>query len=268
MEDPGEPSALGDDVAVHLQGCPTCRQWLHGLLQMERAVPLLPVPPTTARSDFLRRFFTAPSRPKAIKGPEKAPKPELPAAKRPAPAIPAPYRLPIPRYRWYAAGAVAAAIMLLVLDGLLLRPVSETTVTRSRPAPDPFLTKLFKCDLNLAKADSPRARIEALEELAQGLHDQTRKLLWRADPKDLLELAQLYQQVVQDGLVSGARKLPADQRQQVLPAVAERLDQTGRETASLASTLPKDTAEALQLLSDAASNASKDVRALMENQKS
>jgi len=52
-EQPDKPAV---EVKNHLGQCPSCRVWQRRLVQMERQISLLPVPPSTAKADLLRRI--------------------------------------------------------------------------------------------------------------------------------------------------------------------------------------------------------------------
>ena len=50
------PDRPPDDVRRHLAACPACRALSRRLALVERQIPHLPVPPSSAKSAFLRRF--------------------------------------------------------------------------------------------------------------------------------------------------------------------------------------------------------------------
>ena len=51
-----EPADPPPALREHLEVCPHCQEMQRRLVQVERNVPLLPVPASTARADFLERF--------------------------------------------------------------------------------------------------------------------------------------------------------------------------------------------------------------------
>ena len=60
-EDPALPP---EKVRHHLAACPACRQWQRRLVQVERHVPLLPVPAGSGPpADLLQRLERAASQP-------------------------------------------------------------------------------------------------------------------------------------------------------------------------------------------------------------
>lgn len=261
LEDPGQPST---EVQDHLQACAPCRQWQQQLLQMERSIPLLPVPSTRNQEEMVRQFLAGESQP--ANGTPNG----TPFGQRVPPPILSlentGVRLGklIPRYRLYAALAVAAALFLLIFDGLMLW---QPNLTRIKPkkgtSQDPFLASLLDRNLRLAKAATPRKRLAALVDLADDLQGQTRRLIRRAEVEDLQELAHLFEQVVEEGIVRGANNLPAEQRPQVLETAADRLTRAGRDADRLAQEVPGDSANALRVIASAAQHGGDQLRALM-----
>ncbi len=257
LEDPGQ---LPGDLRDHLQGCAACRHWQQRLLQLERHVPCLPVPASQNREEMVRQFLADAGRPAngTAAGTHALP-PILSLENSRVPLV----KL-IPRYRLYAALAVAAALFLLIFDGLMLwRPDHAGSQARKKPDPDPFLASLLERDLRLAKAQTPRKRLEALVDLADDLQGQTRRLIRRAEAEDLQQLAQLFAQVVDEGIVRGAGTLPAEQRPQVLEAAANRLDRAGHDADRLAAEVSDGSANALRIIAAAAQHGGEQLRALV-----
>lgn len=257
LEDPGQPTA---EIRDHLQDCAACRRWQQRLLQIERHVPGLPVPASQNRDVMIRQFLTETSQPaNGTAAGEHALPPILSLENATAPLA----KL-IPRYRLYAALAVAAALFLLIFDGLmLLRPDHAASQARKKLSQDPFLASLLERDLRLAKAQTPRKRLETLVDLADDLQGQTRKLIRRAAAEDLQNLAELFAQVVDEGIVRGAGSLPAADRPQVLGAAAERLTRAGQDADRLALEVGDDSAESLRLIAKAAQHGGDQLRTLM-----
>jgi hypothetical protein len=261
LPDPRRPAA---DLRVHLHGCAACRQWQRRLIELERHVPLLPVPPSTLRADVVRRFIAGSSGPARAAGDRALPRRGLSL-----PAVPptlAEVLRPVRAWwqQWHAAAGVAAVFLVLILAGWALwtSGPEETTASRKRPAPDSFLATLFKRDLRLAVAETPRERLEALLDLADDLRGQTRTGLLVAAAEDLENLAQLYDQVIREGVVAGARKLPRGQRRELLDPIADRLTRTGLDADREAGRVPESSAEALRLIAAAARDAGDQLRTL------
>jgi hypothetical protein len=125
------------------------------------------------------------------------------------------------------------------------------------------LTSLLDRNLRLAKARTPRKRLEALVDLADDLQGQARRLIRGAEVEDLQELARLFEQVVDEGIIRGAVGLPADQRPEVLPAAADRLARAGRDAGRLAQEAPDGSAGALRVIATVAQHGGERLRALM-----
>lgn len=268
LEDPAKPD---EAVRIHLRDCAPCQRWQRRLLQLERHVPLLPVPPSLAREAMVQRFLAgiAPTsgtngiavNGSAVNQVSAAPILSLESAGTSS------HRL-IPRYRWYAAIGAAAALFLLIFDMMVLwnpDPAKRDQPPAAAPR-DPFLANLFERNLRLAEARNSRTRLEALADLADDLQGQTGKLSQRAEADDLRELARLYEQVVQDGIVRGAIALPAGQRTQVLKGIAERLARTAHDAGILATGAPDTSSAALRAIASAAQTSGDRLRALLGEQ--
>jgi hypothetical protein len=252
LEEPSSPPA---PVREHLAGCSACREWQRRLVQLERNVPLLPVPPSQGRVRLLRRLLridSEPAKPKAsaltdsdevvstvdTPGPLqaaapasgdgvglRAPVPPVPASKRP---------LGIPRkargYMAYGAAALAACLVVVIAwrgPRPALQMETEKSVVPVRLAPDPLLAQVVRCDLRLAEAQGLEQRLEALADLADDMDVEARPLVRLGAVDDLAELGRLYQKVV-GGIVDGARALPRGERTRVLRPLADRLADTGK----------------------------------------
>jgi hypothetical protein len=101
-----------------------------------------------------------------------------------------------------------------------------------------LMAKLMEYDLKLAAPKSARERVETLAAMADALQEETKILARSAKPAELLKLAQLYRQVIHDGVVVRAGDLPMDQRQEVLVVVTRQLARTEAEAKKLAKQVP------------------------------
>jgi hypothetical protein len=143
---------------------------------------------------------------------------------------------------------MAAGLLFVTLVILLWGPDDPNALQRPRRTPtiDPFIAKLFDRDVRLAAARTPLARLEILTDMADDLQGQTRAAARAADADDLTKLAALYERVLSDGVLIGARKLTAEQRRQALAPIADRLARIGTESDQLAEKLPDTAAAALR----------------------
>jgi hypothetical protein len=117
-------------------------------------------------------------------------------------------------------------------------------------------------NLRLARASSPRDRLEALTELAVDLYRETGALLVAGDGDDLTALAQMYSRVVRDGVVERARSLDRKERAQVLTPLAERLENMEKQAEEMAAALPTPSANSLRDMAAAAHEGTEQLRSL------
>lgn len=245
-EDPRRPGA---DLRGHLDACTDCRHWQQRLARTEAGLARLPAPPSNARADLLRRLR------------EAGPVPRVGSAADSG--ILRPVRtLFDPQYasRWRAIrAAVAAAVMLLFMGWLAVRgPRDGRHDPRvARAAPDRLVERLVQSNVRLAGARSPRERVEDLGGLAAALQAETQAMARMLQRKDLLELAQLYQDVVSGGLVEQARALPAEERRVAL-AAAGRLARAVRDAEEVAQDVPA-AADPLLIIARAAQEGSQQI---------
>ncbi|HEV3259401.1 MAG TPA: hypothetical protein VG013_21220 [Gemmataceae bacterium] len=244
-EDPESPPA---DVQYHLAVCLSCRQWQRRLAQIERHVPLLPVPLSAARTDLLGRILSGSARARASTvGATR----EERGWKKIVTAL----RL---RSRPALSAAALAALVLLVLAGWALWGTRNPDGAVVPPPPsvltDPLVAQLLDQDVRLAEAKTPRDRVTILADLADDLRAETHKLVGTADVADLRDLAEHYQLVVLQGVVKraqGLRSLPARERRTVLDPITAQLARAERDAKALAVEVPA-AAQPLEMIAKAA----------------
>jgi hypothetical protein len=207
LENPRHPPA---ELLAHLAGCAGCRDWLRRFVEMERSVPLLPVPATTAREAFLGRILTG----------EVMPRREVPPVRRPVAGRIDGQRRARGMRKAALAVALAAGLVLFVVIVAAMRNHKPTG--SGRPAADPLLASLLKRDLRLAEAPPPSERAKALVGLADDLQGQTDALARPDLVEDLKALAGWYKDVVQKaGAVALRQDVSAEQRR----ALASQLEE-------------------------------------------
>jgi hypothetical protein len=227
-ERPGRPSA---EASAHLAACGGCREWHQRLVQLEAAVPRLPVPSASAaRLALVRHILAGKDTARRPRGARRAgPAPDGRAG-RPSIAmvvgswIMDPHSSP---RRRVAAGLVAgvAAALLLFITGWLIWDATHTgpqvPPLNLAKAADPLDRALDKYKIK-PKGDTP---IEAMADAAEQLHGLAAA---RPADGDLIAIAQLYGDVVNQRVVKLAEKLSdeglsVEERSKVLQPIAKRL---------------------------------------------
>jgi hypothetical protein len=175
-----------------------------------------------------------------------------------------------PRWRALASGCLAASLLFLTLILLLWGPEDRqfATVPAKQPMTDVFLAQLFDRDVQLSAAATPRLRVEILTDLAGDLHRQTRNAATRPDLEDLAELAKLYGDVLTEGVLKGANKIPPEQRAGVITPLAKRIADMGEQADRLAQELSGPPAGALRQIAQVSRQTDNRLRALVQEQRS
>src|SRR5439155_10960084 len=176
---------------------------------IEMNVPFLPVPDSAVRAQLLRTVRSQPvpvrgetSNPAAVAetsvGDEVSPVGAMLSRPHPADIRPVPitrgresmparrgagvlhfFRAWEPSARRYAAGAVAATVLLAVFGWMVFRtphPPGAADAQTSHSSPDPLLASIVRRDLRLADVDTPSERFLTLAYLADDLSDEVKKL--------------------------------------------------------------------------------------------
>lgn len=203
LEVPSEPPA---DVEAHLADCVGCRDWLHRLAQFEKQVPLLPVPPTLAKTALLERLASATPQPRRL------------------------FFFPVAHRRaWPVVVGLAAASLLLAVAWAIRPGSTSPQAAKAVHTPDPLVHTLVQRDLKLAKARTAPERVTTLADLADDLHRESRALSRLAAPTELRSLAQLLQEVLRECTLTHVAALTADERRTVYEPRAGQLDQVGKD---------------------------------------
>jgi hypothetical protein len=164
---------------------------------------------------------------------------------------------------------LAAAVLLAILGWWGVASWPESPVpAQPRPAYDPLLASVMQRDLQLARANSPRERIEILADLADDLRSATRILAQASAGEKLTALAQLYKQVILDGIIQQAEALPAAERRQVLDPIAKRLSRADREVKRLVERVPAEYTPVLDMIAAAAHEGNRRLHALLREERS
>lgn len=293
------PTQPVEGVAAHLRACSACRAFQRQLLQIENNVPRVPVPAPGGGKDRLLRMLLADAPPQAEARPQNhqrpLPRPATPPRQRLAGWWA--HR----EIRMTAAVAAAAAVLIacgIWLGNWLARSVPDNgpaplpqaeLQTGKTPAPlgpgpkqvaDPFknqgkkpavvvkgpslMARLVQYDLKLASTDSQRERVEVLAEMAGALQEESHNVAKSATATALLKQAQRYRKTVSEGIVPEARKLPMEERPEVLKHVSAQLAQTAQAADKMAKQLPPGSAQAFREIAAAARAGDEQIRGLME----
>jgi hypothetical protein len=248
-DQPEQPPA---DLQSHLAECPSCRAWQRRLVQMERHIPLLPVPPSNAKAQLLQRLL-GPRPGETERPPIADPSTLWRAALAPGPKERGLRKLSL-------AFALAASLLVFALAWWSWPhapgPASDLTL-REQARLDERLT-------NSLHGDTPHDRVLRLAKLAEEVQGEARTLV---DHSERLEQwARFYSRVVSEHLIEQARQLPADERTVVLEKVASGLRQAESDATRLATqlkTAAPRSAASFQEIALASRKGERDLRALL-----
>lgn len=178
-----------------------------------------------------------------------------------------------PRRR-VGAGLVAgvAAALVLFVTGFLLwygtrqeSPLVVNRPTKKVPQVDPLVAELMRRNLKLAEGATPQDRVEAMAGVAQQLHDRSRKLAPQAAADDMAVLANLYDRVVREGILTRAKDVPAEARPNILEPIRQQLEKAESEARRMSQDelLPRSSREAFEQIALAAQHGDQSLRKLV-----
>ena len=257
-----EPDRPSDEVAVHLEQCAACRNWQASLVRMERRITQIPVPRSQAKRELVRMLLAGKGgewEDPSADGTACSPTPDETASRFPT----------IPLYH---ALTLMAATLLLAVGGWLLfvrspNPQQAAVVVRKAPPrPDPLLTQFSEDHLRLTQARTLGERLEALGRFLDHLHDYTRDLTITADAATMKSLAKLYDRLVSDGMVHGARTLKPVERDRVLSPLTERLARVEEDAERWAGEAAPGSAVMMRQIADVARVGNRRLHALMREE--
>jgi hypothetical protein len=127
-----------------------------------------------------------------------------------------------------------------------------------------FLCQFLNAGELAGQGGTPGERIGALADLAETLHGETNSLVGEADADGLRRIAQLYDQVVRQGILTTAREVPVAERRQVINPIVDLLARTHSDLDCMAQTLPTEASAPLQQIAKAAHEGDDELRALIE----
>jgi hypothetical protein len=243
------PEQPDTELTSHLAHCPSCLAWQRRLVRMERDLRLLPVPPSTAKEQWLQRFLGTRS--------ERPPIADPALVWRNA-------QLAGPKERGLRKLALAFALAASLLVFALAWwswPHPE------RPQPEIAQQEQARLEERLANSlrrQTPKERCLRLAQLAEEVHGEARGLVNNSER--LEQWAKFYVRIIGEQLLEQARQLPKEERSAVLASVADSLRKTESEAARFAARLqdaaPRSAASFKQIAL-ASRNGERDLRALM-----
>jgi hypothetical protein len=129
------------------------------------------------------------------------------------------------------ASSLAAALLFFTLAWWFWphspKPTTEPTFVHN--AADPLASFKAERDELLARAQSPRQRVEALAGYANQLRDRARILAERKDHAQLEHVAKFYKALVCNDLLAHAGTLSKEEQHQVLRPIVLQLEETESE---------------------------------------
>jgi hypothetical protein len=211
---PARPPAV---IADHLAQCCGCRAFQRRLVRLERLVPELPVPVSTAKADCLNAVLNS----DVFVRRDTA---EVPWRQRER----ALQKVAI-------AFAMAAGLLFFALVYYAWQHQSDTNI-----APGPTANREHRLEDIVNSYDrgaleaQPRQRLERLAAVAQKLHDKTKEHVQNGEFSDVNKLAVQYETLVKEGILAHAAFLPEADREEVLSKVAEQFSRAESEANYLA----------------------------------
>jgi hypothetical protein len=234
-----DPRQLPEPLTGHANSCAACTEWWRRAARLETVLAELPVPPAPRDKKGILL--------EELAGPVIASRPMV--ERRSLWSIPA--------VRTFSG--IAAAVLIAVTGWMLVRPGSGTPIAKADPSRDPFLDRIVQRDLALAQARTADQRLGVLGSLADDLSGETRSLSKIASPEELRDLSDLFQKVVNDGIVEQARQLPEHsltqtQKKELLDRLSNQLSEAGRQADDAAKESPPHAQPALRSISATARN--------------
>jgi hypothetical protein len=241
LPDPRElPPALRD----HVQACAECQAWAQHAARLETVLEHLPAPPAPEqkKESMLGDLMQAEPVIYTMPAPAKAPSYGLLAVRF------------LRRNASYVGGLAAA--VLVVIGIYAFWPRTETPTPFARTEKHPFLEKIVDHNVALSQAKTPAERLQVLNGVADTISANTRDVARIAPPAKLKEMAALYEQTVQEGMVKQADALPVNmdpaEKAKLLEPYAAKLNADAAATETLALAVPPGAQPSLKKMADSA----------------
>lgn len=244
--DLSDPRELTPALREHVLACAGCREWARRAARLEALVAQLPAP--AAPGDKKKRMLAELERGAPL---------ATPAARRGA-------ATEFLRRNLSYVGGLAAAVLVAV-GGYALWPSKPPEVAAAKPPQKhPLLDKIVAGNTAMARADSARRRLEVLSGMADDIATDTKGMARIANGAELRQMAGWYDDVVKEGIVRQADKLPIDmpaaEKARLLNELADKLATDAVAADALAKEVPQDAQPALQRMATTAHTAEQSLR--------
>jgi hypothetical protein len=236
-ERPDQPPA---EVREHLAGCAECREWQQRLIETERGISRLTVPPSEGKAAFVLQFLSGDvawrHKPLALRLKEGG-------RRKVAVAVA------------LAAGLAICALGMWAWTSRIPEQANQPPLARSMP------DRQGQLDRKLATARTAGEKVRRLVELAEEVLGEARS--HSGDAARMDEVSQFFVVVVRDHLMKHAREVPKADRAELLP-LARRLERTESEASHLEAALKaeRDLSASFHNIAQAAGEANLKLQAL------
>jgi hypothetical protein len=212
------PNRVSARVRDHLEGCPSCQAWHHGLVQIENDVLLLPIESSEAKSAFMQKFVRG-----TVGVPSVTARSWLPWQARER-----------ARRKLAFAASLAAALLLFALGWWIVQRAKDSPAVQEKAQPESIVKWRQDVDGKLARAKTPRARLDIYRETVNHLSKALSKKEEAMSGDELASFVDVFDEtVVRGGMVAEAEKLspalsPAE-RKEIFTPLVEKLEELSAE---------------------------------------
>ena len=234
-----DPRELTPALREHVLKCSACQVWARHASLLESLLERLPVPPAPAdkKEALLGELMQA----------DPIIQPLATPATRPGFG---PVAVAFLRRNTTAVGGLAAAVLVAV-GVYWLWPSKVPEVVNAPPTQEhPLLRKIVAGNTAMARADSAPRKLEVLSGMADAISGETRGMARLATEAELRQMAGWYDDVVKNGMVPQAAKLPdgmpVTDKAKLLNGLADKLRADADAAEKLSREAPQDAQPALQ----------------------
>lgn len=230
------------EYLVHVDGCEPCAMFLEKARVLAADLAVLPVPSAeTAKHAFLDSLMAAGPVIRTVPSPLAAGTTLRDLLKR-IPVRPV---------------ATAAAALLVGVGIWSAIPPAKPPLAKAEPPRHELLQKVVTLNTELAALTEPKDRVAKLAGLAAELRTETRSLSKSAGKAELLSIANMYEKVVDGGIVQQAKRMtpfntPVVERQAAYKAAMAELSRAAAEVTALVPTASQGVQPQLQRIAKTA----------------